>query len=73
MQIDIDAGLCQASGTCVRLAPTVFQLSDDGEIACLRDGALDLVSGVSEAAEPVVDAVKAAESACPTGAIQVDI
>lgn len=57
-RIEIDRSLCSGYGTCIDLAPGLFELSDD-LIAVARVGETD-----SEAA------IEAA-SACPMGAIRL--
>ncbi len=59
LRIEIDRDVCIGSANCVRLARGVFAL-DDEEIASVVD---------ASAAPP--DAVRRAESSCPTGAISV--
>jgi ferredoxin len=57
----IDERACAATGFCTRIAPGVFALPDP-------DG-----PAIAVAPDPdQVDAVLAAEAACPTGAISVD-
>ena len=57
-RIEIDRSLCSAYGTCIDLAPDLFELSDD-LIAVARVGVTD--------AEAAVEAA----SACPMGAIRL--
>ncbi len=57
-RIEIDRSLCSAYGTCIDVAPELFELSDD-LIARARVGETD--------AEAAVEAA----SACPMGAIRV--
>ena len=57
-EIQIDRSLCSGFGSCVELAPDVFEL-DGGGTASVR---------VGQSADP---AVRDAEAACPMAAIQV--
>jgi len=57
-RIEIDRSLCSAYGTCIDIAPDLFELSDD-LIAVARVGATD--------AEAAVEAA----CACPMGAIRL--
>ena len=57
-RIEIDRSLCSAYGTCIDIAPDLFELSDD-LIAVARVEATD--------AEVAVEAA----SACPMGAIRL--
>ena len=57
-RIEIDRSLCSAYGTCIDIAPDLFELSDD-LIAVARVGATD--------AEAAVEAA----GACPMGAIRL--
>jgi ferredoxin len=59
VRITIDREVCIGSGSCVRLAPGVFEL-DHEEIAVVVD---------AEAAG--LDDIREAEESCPTGAILV--
>ena len=55
-RIEIDRSLCSGYGTCIDLAPDLFELSDD-LVAVARVSATD------------ADAAVEAASACPMGAI----
>lgn len=57
-RIEIDRSLCSAYGTCIDVAPDLFELSDD-LIAVARVGETD--------AEAAVEAARA----CPMGAIKL--
>jgi ferredoxin len=57
-RIEIDRSLCSAYGTCIDLAPDLFELSDD-LVAVARVGETD------------DEAVVEAASACPMGAIRL--
>lgn len=57
-RIEIDRSLCSAYGTCIDLAPDLFELSDD-------------LIAVARVAETDDDAVVEAASACPMGAIRL--
>jgi ferredoxin len=57
-RIEIDRSLCSAYGTCIDLAPDLFELADD-LIAVARVGETD------------AEAAAEAASACPMGAIRL--
>ena len=60
-RIEIDRSLCSGYGTCIDLAPDLFELSDD-------------LVAVARVAETGAEAAMEAASACPMGAIRlVDI
>ena len=61
MQISLEVDKCIGSGSCEMLAPTVFEVGDDGYAKILDD------SPGSELEKEV----KAAEASCPTSAITV--
>jgi ferredoxin len=58
-RIEVDRDRCVGSGTCEALAPTVFEVDDDGVLAVLRD----------EPAEEELPDVRDAVTACPTRAL----
>jgi ferredoxin len=58
-RIDVDRDRCVGSGMCEALAPTVFEVDDDGVLAVLRP----------EPAEDDVPDVRDAVLACPTRAL----
>jgi len=60
-RIEIDRSLCSGYGTCIDLAPDLFELSDD-------------LVAVARVAKTGAEAAMEAASACPMGAIRlVDI
>lgn len=61
LQVTLDAGRCAASGSCARVAPTVFRLAD---------GALTVL----DASPPATlrGDVEVAAAICPTAAITVE-
>lgn len=61
MKVRVDAGVCAGFGVCLGLCPEVFALHDDG-YAIVR---------VSEVPQALEDAVRAAVSQCPSGAISL--
>lgn len=63
MRISVDYDLCLSTANCMREAPEVFEVRDDGFLYLLQE------DNVSEALR---DKVKAAEAHCPTGAITVE-
>ena len=58
-RIEVDRDRCVGSGTCEALAPTVFEVDDDGVLAVLRP----------EPAEEDLPDVRDAVTACPTRAL----
>ncbi|MFC7328257.1 ferredoxin [Marinactinospora rubrisoli] len=62
MRVSVDQDKCCGAGTCVLVAPDVFDQREDDGIVVLLDG---------EPAEPLHDAVREAASVCPAAAIQV--
>lgn len=63
MRADVDQDLCQAYGVCAQLAPTVFELDDDGYAH---------VPVSEEAVSSVADKVREAVQSCPVQAVLVD-
>lgn len=61
MKVRVDAQVCAGFGACLGLSPEVFELHDDG-YAIVR---------VSEVPQELEDAVRAAVSQCPSGAISL--
>jgi ferredoxin len=59
VRIEIDRDVCIGSGNCVRLARGVFVLDDEDTATVADPTAAD------------EDAIRLAESSCPTGAIVV--
>jgi ferredoxin len=59
IRVIVDYDRCASHGLCTLEAPDVFELDDDGKLA-VPEGALS---------EEYREAVAAAASACPTGAI----
>ena len=57
-EIEIDRSLCSAYGTCIDLAPDLFELSDD-------------LIAVARVRETDAEAAVKAASACPMGAIRL--
>ena len=62
MQVDIDPEKCCASGECVMAAPRIFGQNELDGIVVLLDPEPPAESG---------DAVRVAETLCPTAAIRV--
>ena len=58
-RIDVDRDRCVGSGMCEALAPTVFEVDDDGVLAVLRP----------QPPEDDVPDVRTAVRACPTRAL----
>jgi ferredoxin len=61
MKVRVDPQVCAGFGACLGLSPEVFELHDDG-YAIVR---------VSEVPKELEDAVRAAVSQCPSGAISL--
>ena len=61
MKVRVDARICAGFGACLGLCPEVFELHDDG-YAIVR---------ISELPQELADAVRAAVSQCPSGAISL--
>lgn len=60
MRVSVDPNLCQAYANCVTVAPDVFELDDESEIAVVR---------LPEPPAELHDAVEQAVALCPTRAI----
>ena len=58
-RIEVDRDRCVGSGTCEALAPTVFEVDDDGVLAVVR----------AEPEEADLPDVRDAVTACPTRAL----
>jgi ferredoxin len=61
MKVRVDSNVCAGFGVCLGLCPEVFELHDDG-YAIVR---------VGEVPQELEDAVRAAVSQCPSGAISL--
>lgn len=62
MQLHLDTSLCEAHGQCVLVAPALFDLGDDDEVATV----LDEHPGPQRLGQ-----AKAAVQACPVAAISL--
>lgn len=62
MKVTVDYDKCVSSGSCVAVAPEVFELRDDGFLYVIQD----------EPGEELRGAVTEAAELCPTGAITVE-
>lgn len=62
MRVTVDFDRCQSNGVCMRRAPEVFDLRDDGFLYVL----------VAEPDDSLRDKVEEAARRCPTRAITVD-
>lgn len=58
--VEVDRAACEGTGYCVKVAPAVFRLGDDGVAELI----------VSEVPEVLEEEVAEAESLCPTLAIK---
>ncbi|HUQ40124.1 MAG TPA: ferredoxin [Acidimicrobiales bacterium] len=61
MRIVVDFDLCQSNGQCTRVAPTLFEVRDDGFLYVLDESPDAGLRGL----------VEEAIEACPTAAISV--
>jgi len=59
-QVSIDEDVCIGSGTCVQIAPAVFELSDEGVAQVIDPNATELAD------------LHRAEDSCPVAAISVE-
>jgi ferredoxin len=64
VNVKVERELCIGAGNCVRLAPAVFALDEDQLVV--------LVGPAGEGDGAGEDALRAAEDACPAGAIYVE-
>ena len=62
MKVKVNKDKCIGCGTCVALAPEVFEIDDDGK-SKIKEGA-DL--------EKNKEVIKQAKDACPTQAIEIE-
>jgi len=58
--VSIDEDVCIGSGTCVQIAPAVFELSDEGVAQVIDPNATELAD------------LHRAEDSCPVAAISVE-
>ena len=71
MKIVIDRDRCVGSAYCQRIAPTLFDLGDDGIAVVLGDGVTGADAG-TDAPDAGLDAkAREAEGACPSMAISL--
>ncbi|MGE0793796.1 MAG: ferredoxin [Acidimicrobiia bacterium] len=63
MRIAVDYDLCVSTANCMREAPEVFEVRDDGFLYLLQEDDVD---------PALRDKVLAAATHCPTGAITVE-
>lgn len=63
MKAFVDSTKCNAYGSCAQLCPSVFSLDDWGYASVAGDGKF---------AEPDLEAVRKAVTACPENAISVE-
>ncbi|HWL41409.1 MAG TPA: ferredoxin [Ilumatobacter sp.] len=62
MLVTVDFDACMSTGGCTQLAPSVFEIRDDGYLYVLVD----------EPGPELHDDVRTAADLCPTGAITLD-
>lgn len=61
MDVDVDLDVCQGYGVCAQVAPTVFDLDDDGQALVIR----------SQVDVEDIAAAREAETSCPVRAIKL--
>jgi ferredoxin len=61
MKVQVDFGLCEGQAVCTGIAPSVFELREDGLLTVLQ----------AQPPEELRDAVEDAAAACPLSAILV--
>lgn len=59
--IELDRERCEGHGTCEQIAPTVYRLDDEGELAILAD----------PVPEALFKAAEAGARVCPVAALRV--
>jgi ferredoxin len=62
MKVQVDFDKCKSNAVCMRAAPEVFEVRDDGFLYILQE----------EPKSEQHKAVRAAAKGCPTGAITLD-
>jgi ferredoxin len=62
MKVSVDPELCQCTGFCVRIAPAIFSLPPDAQIAHVI---------LDQPGPEYAESAREAEDACPTNAIRV--
>jgi ferredoxin len=62
MRISVDLLVCDRQAVCTGLAPSVFEMGEDGSLVLLQ----------AEPAEGLREACEEAAAACPMGAISVE-
>ena len=62
MKVTVDFDLCASTGSCMQVAPEVFEVRSDGYLYIL----------VEEPGEELRKQVEEAADLCPTGAISVE-
>ncbi len=63
MRVKVDYDACVSTANCMREAPEVFEVKDDGFLYVLQEDGIDPSLG---------DKLRAAAKSCPTGAITVE-
>jgi ferredoxin len=63
VRISIDYDLCVSTANCMREAPEVFEVRDDGFLYLLQEEGIE---------GELLERVKLAEAHCPTGAITIE-
>lgn len=61
MKVRVDRTKCSGIGLCEMVAPTVYQVGDDGQSHVLND----------EASTEELQAIEEAIAGCPTGALSI--
>ena len=64
LKVSVDATKCVASGTCVAIAPAIFDLPADAAVALVK---------LSEITDPdLIDLAREADESCPSAAIVLE-
>ncbi len=67
MKVKINQEKCVMCGSCVAIAPEVFEMKDDGKVDVKKEFQnVDITDGV------LIEKVKQAAAACPTTAIEIE-
>lgn len=61
MRVSVDLGVCDRQAVCAGLAPSVFEIGEDGSLVVLQ----------AEPPEELREVCEEAAAACPMGAISV--
>jgi ferredoxin len=62
VRVKVDFDICASTGSCMQVAPEVFEVRSDGYLYILQE----------EPGEELRDKVQQAADLCPTGAISIE-